>query len=115
MLPWTSHESPVKLARSEVEKLEKMQRILRRLLRDCKERGNVMISHTDTMTTSIDEHSVGVVESLIKGNPLYNKHVQHAAPEFLPGHLLAIHLRLSPLLILQQHIKTRLGQLAGLL
>lgn len=73
-----------------------------------------MISHADTMTTSIDEHSIGVVESLIKGNPLYYKHVQHAPPEFLPGHLLAIHLRLSPLLILQQHIKTGLGQLAGL-
>lgn len=74
-----------------------------------------MISHADTMTTSIDEHSIGVVESLIKGNPLYYKHVQHALPEFLPGHLLVIHLRLSPLLILQQHIKTGLGQLAGLL
>lgn len=32
-----------------------------------------MISHADTMTTSIDEHSIGVVESLIKGNPLYYK------------------------------------------
>lgn len=73
-----------------------------------------MISHADTMTTSIDEHSIGVVESLIKGNPRYYKHVQHAPPEFLPGHLLVIHLRLSPLLILQQHIKTGLGQLAGL-
>lgn len=36
-----------------------------------------MISHADTMTTSIDEHSIGVVESLIKGNPLYYKHRQN--------------------------------------
>lgn len=41
-----------------------------------------MISHADTMTTSIDEHSIGVVESLIKENPLYYKHVQHARQNF---------------------------------
>ena len=58
-----------------------------------------MISHADTMTTPTDEHCIGVVGPLIKGKTVYHKHVQHAA-KILPSHLLAIHLRLSPLLIL---------------